>query len=191
MCRLTMCSMEMMVTTSEYNNTNPVNWYGVTKLRGENEIISRLIEDNWCIARTSTPFRVHPKKQSLPILLLEKLRSGQSVKVVIDQHTSPTYALNLAKMLEELIDRRIRGIIHTSGASRLSRYEQALKISRQFGFNEELILEATSNDMNWKAIRPKDSSLNITKATKLLQNKPESFDDALAAFADELCHLSP
>jgi dTDP-4-dehydrorhamnose reductase len=175
----------------EESQTNPVNWYGVTKLQGENEIISRLTESNWCIARTSTPFGVHPTKQSFPIFLLEKLRKGQSVKVVTDQYTSPTYAMNLAEMLKEIIDRRIKGIIHASGASRLSRYEQALKVSREFGLNEDLILKARSDDMNWKAKRPKDSSLNVNKACKLLmQNKPKSFDDALAQFAKEIPDIS-
>jgi len=175
----------------EDSQTNPVNWYGITKLQGENEIISRLTEGNWCIARTSTPFGVHPTKQSFPIFLLEKLRKGQSVKVVIDQYTSPTYAMNLADMLKEIIDRRTEGIIHTCGASRLSRYEQALKISREFGLNEKLILKVISDEMNWKAKRPKDSSLNMNKACKLLtQNKPKSFDDALAQFAKEIYDIS-
>jgi dTDP-4-dehydrorhamnose reductase len=170
----------------EDSQTNPVNFYGLTKLQGENEIISRLIEGNWCIARTSTPFGVHPTKQSFPVFLLEKLHKGQSVKVVIDQYTSPTYAMDLANMLKETIDRRIKGLIHTSGTSRLSRYEQALKITREFRLNEELILKVRSKDMNWKAQRPNDSSLDVNKACKLLiQNKPKSFDDALARFAKE------
>jgi dTDP-4-dehydrorhamnose reductase len=172
----------------EDSQTNPVNWYGLTKLQGENEIISRLIEgNNWCIARTSTPFGVHSKKRSFPVFLLEKLSKGQSVKVVIDQYTSPTYAMDLAKMFKEIIDRRIKGLIHTSGTSRLSRYEQALKIAREFGLNEELILKVRSEEINWKAKRPNDSSLDVNKACKLLvQNKPKSFDDALTEFAKEV-----
>ena len=170
----------------EDSKTNPVNLYGLSKLQGENEITSKLIEGNWCIARTSTPFGLHPKKQSFPVFLLEKLRKNQSVKVVIDQYTSPTYAMDLAKMLKEIIDRRIRGLIHTSATSRLSRYEQALKITKEFGLNEELILKVRSKDLNWKAQRPNDSSLDVNKACKLLiQNKPKRFDDALARFAKE------
>ena len=136
--------------------TNPINWYGITKLQGEDEIVHRLKEKNWCIARTSTPFGVHPKKKSFPIFLLTKLYKSENVKVMVDQYTSPTYAMNLAKMLKEIIDRGLKGIIHTSGASRLSRYEQALKIAQKFGLNEELILKVRSDEMGWKAKRPKD-----------------------------------
>jgi dTDP-4-dehydrorhamnose reductase len=90
-------------------------------------------------------------------------------------------------MFKEIIDRRINGLIHTSGASRLSRYEQALKITRMFGFNAELILKVKSEDINWKAQRPNDSSLDVNKACKLLvQNKPKGFDDALTEFAKEV-----
>ncbi len=166
--------------------TNPVNWYGITKLQGENEIILKLCQENWCIARVSTVFGIHERKKSMPLLITEKLQKGERVKVIMDQYTSPTYALNLANMLKEIIDKKIRGIIHASGASRLSRYEQALKVSRFFGLNEELILNTSSHEISWKARRPKDSSLNVDKACKVLQSKPESFDQALKEFAKEI-----
>jgi dTDP-4-dehydrorhamnose reductase len=170
----------------EDSQTNPVNYYGMTKLQGENEIISKICEEKWCIARISTAFGIHEKKKGLPSLIIEKLRTNKSVKVIIDQYTSPTYALNLADMLKEIIDKKINGIIHTSGASRLSRYEQALKVCRFFGLNEELISGIVSNDMNWKANRPIDSSLNVDKACKVLQNTPKSFDQALELFSKEI-----
>ena len=170
---------------NEFDNTNPINWYGKTKLQGENEIRSKLSEDNWCIARISTPFGVHKKKLSFPRFIIEKLSKSENVKVLTDQVTSPTYAMNLANMLTEIIERRTNGLIHTSGASSLSRYEQALKICSVFKLNEEYILKARSNEMNWKASRPKDSSLNVDKASKILCNKPQTFDHALEQFAKE------
>ena len=106
---------------------------------------------------------------------------------MVDQYTSPTYAMNLAKMLKEIIDREIKGVIHTSGASRLSRYAQALKITQKFGLSEDLILKVRSDEMEWKAERPKDSSLNVNKARKvLMQNKPQSFDEGLRQFAKDI-----
>jgi len=170
---------------NEYDNTNPINWYGRTKLQGENEIRSKLSENNWCIARISTPFGVHKKKLSFPRFVIEKLCKGENIKVLTDQFTSPTYAKNLANMLTEIIERRMNGLIHTSGASSLSRYEQALKICSVFKLNKDLIVKARSSEMNWKAARPKDSSLNVDKASNILYNKPEDFEQALKQFAKE------
>ena len=174
----------------EFDDVNPINWYGLTKLQGEKEIISKLRKDSWCIARISTPFGIHKQKLSFPSFVIEKLYKGESIRVLTDQFTSPTYTVNLASMLEEIIERRISGLIHASGASRLSRYEQALKICSIFGLNENLILKIRSNEMNWKAKRPKDSSLNVNKASNVLYNKPETFDQALKQFANEINHLN-
>jgi dTDP-4-dehydrorhamnose reductase len=38
----------------ESDSTNPINWYGITKLFGEQELLGCDTE-RWCIARTSTP----------------------------------------------------------------------------------------------------------------------------------------
>jgi dTDP-4-dehydrorhamnose reductase len=171
---------------NEVDITNPVNIYGRTKLQGENEVISNIHNGNWCIARISTPYGIHNKKMSFPLFLIQKLRKGENIKVLTDQFTSPTYTMNLTDILAEIIERRINGLIHTSGASRLSRYEQALKICKVFNLDEDLILKAKSSEMSWKAQRPKDSSLDVEKASKILNNKPEKFDQSLEDFSYEI-----
>jgi dTDP-4-dehydrorhamnose reductase len=175
---------------SENSVTNPINTYGVTKLQGERQLTdSKLREKNWCVARTSTPFGIHTQKQSFPLFIVDKLRKVESVKVLTDQYTSPTYAMNLAKMLNEIIDKRVCGVIHTCGATRISRYEQALEIAKLFGLDRRLILKIGLDEMSWKARRPKDSSLNVDRATRVLGNKPELFDRALKQFAQEIPSL--
>jgi dTDP-4-dehydrorhamnose reductase len=176
-------------TVGNYNEdsqTNPINWYGITKLQGENEISNKLGENNWCIARTSTPYGIHQKKQSFPLFIIKKLRNYESVKVMTDQYTSPTYAMNLSKMIKEIIDRRIKGVIHVSGASRLSRYEQALEVAKLLGLDRTLILNVRMDEMGMKANRPRDSSLNTSKASKILRFKPETFGLGLEQFVTEL-----
>lgn len=91
----------------EDSEPNPVNWYGRTKLEGEREIINSLDDDEWCIAIISTPFGVHPMRQSFPIYVINKLKKGETVNAITDQFTSPTYSLDLARMFGEIIDRII------------------------------------------------------------------------------------
>jgi dTDP-4-dehydrorhamnose reductase len=171
---------------NEDSQTNPINWYGMTKLQGENEISYKLGENNWCIARVSTTFGIHPRNQSFPLFIIKKLRNCERVKVMTDQYTSPTYAMNLSKMIKEIVDRRIKGIIHISGASRLSRYEQALEVAKLLGLDRAFILKGGMDEMMMKANRPRDSSLNTSKASKILRFKPETFGRGLEQFVKEL-----
>jgi len=169
----------------ETDNTNPINWYGMTKLLGERELLE-CNSENWCIARTSTPFGVHAKKLSFPLFVVKNLSQKHEINVLTDQITSPTYALNLAEMMLELIDKRVTGIMHLSGSSQISRFNQALEIASAYRLDKDLIKPASINEMKWKARRPKNSSLNITKAYNTLTRKPMEFKESLLLFAAEL-----
>ena len=170
---------------SEASPTNPINWYGKTKLMAEQELLESNSK-NWCIARTSTPFGVHNKKQSFPIFVLNNLRAGQKIRVLTDQITSPTYSGNLAQMLVEIIKKKIRGVIHTASSSQISRFDQAVKIASLFGLNKELIMPSTMKEMNWKAARPIDSSLSVNLASNILSNKPIDFERGVIALKADL-----
>ena len=170
----------------EGDKPNPINQYGRTKLLGEHAITSLVSHNDWCIARLSTPFGFHPKKKTFPLFIIEKLRNGEKINAIVDQYTSPTYTDNLAEMLIEIIKKRATGIFHVSGASRLSRYEQALRIAKILNLDSDLIKGIQSSCMKWIAKRPKDSSLCVNRAQRELSHGPEQFDVSLARFASEL-----
>jgi dTDP-4-dehydrorhamnose reductase len=165
----------------EEDMTNPINWYGTTKLLAEQELLKSCSE-NWCIARTSTPFGVHSKKLTFPLFVVKNLSQNHEIKVLTDQITSPTYALNLVEMLLEIIDNRVNGILHVSGSSQVSRFDQALEIASMYNLNKNLIKPTTINEMGWKAARPKNSSLDSSKAYSTLTKKPMAFKDSLLRF---------
>jgi dTDP-4-dehydrorhamnose reductase len=169
----------------ESDSTNPVNWYGITKLLGEQELL-QCVSDNWCIARTSTPFGIHTKKLSFPLFVIKKLSQKQEINVLTDQKTSPTYALNLAEMLLDIIEKRVKGIMHLSGSSQISRFNQALEIASAYRLDKDLIKPTSMNEMKWRARRPKNSTLNITKAYNTLTVKPIEFRESLLLLATEL-----
>jgi dTDP-4-dehydrorhamnose reductase len=167
---------------AEADETNPINWYGMTKLLGEQELLD-CNSERWGIARTSTPFGVHAKKLNFPSFVVKNLSQKHEIKVLTDQITSPTYALNLAEMMLELIDNRVEGIMHLSGSSQISRFNQALEIASAYDLDKGLIKPASIKEMNWKARRPKNSSLNITRACNTLTKKPMKFKESLLLFA--------
>jgi dTDP-4-dehydrorhamnose reductase len=169
----------------ETDDPNPISWYGMTKLFGEQELL-RCNSENWCIARTSTPFGIHAKKLSFPLFVMKNLSKGHEINVLTDQITSPTYALNLAEMMLEIIDEKVKGIMHLSGSSQISRFNQALEIASAYNLDKDLIKPTSIKEMKWKARRPKNSSLNITKAYNTLTKKPMEFKEGLLLFAAEL-----
>lgn len=168
----------------EDDEPNPVNVYGESKLFGERQLILHRVSH--CIARTSVLYgwgREH--RANFATWLHENLRKRHEIKVVTDQYSSPTLNTQLARMLLEVAERREENIIHLAGATRTNRYEFALHFARKFGFNEKLLIPVRSESVGWKAKRPFDSSLDITKAQQTLDNKPSTMEDALKEFARE------
>jgi dTDP-4-dehydrorhamnose reductase len=171
---------------NEESVCNPVNEYGRTKLLGELAIRSTVPEQNWCIARMCSIFGIHTKKKTFPVYAIENLLRGQNVTAVVDQYNSPSYVVNVSDMLYELIKNKAFGTFHISGSSRLSRYEQAIKIAEELGVDTSLIIGKNSAEMNWAATRPPDSSLDVNKAQTTMSNKPLDFDTALRTFILEI-----
>ena len=164
--------------------TNPLGFYGKSKLEGEKVVQN--FSTNWCIARTSTPFGLHPTKKSFPMWVIENLQKQKQIDILIDQFTSPTYIPNLSRMLIEISERRITGIIHTAGASKISRYQMASMVSDKLNLDSTLLKQISINKMKWVAQRPKDSSLDVSRASSILNEKPQKIDQSLNLFIDEM-----
>jgi len=163
---------------------NPLGFYGKSKLEGEKAVQN--FSTNWCIARTSTPFGLHPTKKSFPMWVIENIQKQKQIDVLIDQFTSPTYIPNLSRMLIEISERRITGIIHAAGASKISRYQMASMVSDKLNLDGTLLKQISMNKMKWVAQRPKDSSLDVSRASSILNEKPQKIDQSLNLFIDEI-----
>jgi len=162
----------------EEDEPNPINYYGFTKLKGEEEVM-RL--NNYSIVRTSVIYGSIPaaNKINFALWIIENLKKKNEVKVVTDQWNSPTLNINLADMIIELMEKKLIGIYHLAGATRISRYDFARLIARTFELDENLIIPITSDKIIWKAKRPRDSSLNVSKASNIFANKPLEIIDAI------------
>ena len=162
---------------TEQDEPNPINYYGKSKLEGEKIIQNQ--NSKWCIARTSTPFGNFSSKKTFPNWVIQELKKNHQLNILEDQFTSPTYIPNLSNMLIEISEKEINQITHTADASRISRYDLAIQISKKFDLDESLINPITMENIDWHASRPKDSSLDVSKANKILENKPQKIEDSL------------
>jgi dTDP-4-dehydrorhamnose reductase len=170
----------------ETDTPSPINYYGATKLQAEKHI-KKLVKC-YCIARTSVLYGSTPSqgKTNFALWLIDKLRKEEKLRAVTDQTNSPTLNTNLAEMILEVVERRLTGIYHLAGATTISRYDYAKELAEVFNLKKELIEPATSEDIAWIAPRPKDSSLNVSKAAQTLENKPLNMREALIKLREDL-----
>lgn len=169
----------------ETDLASPINFYGYTKLKAEEQI--KKILSNYCIARTSVVYgsNLAAGKINFALWLLNKLRKGETIKVFTDQWNSPTLNTNLTHMTLEIIERRLNGTFHISGATRISRYDFAIQLAKTFNLDTGLLIPASSKEIPFPAKRPKDSSLNTSKAQQTLKNKPLTIQEGLEKLKTE------
>jgi dTDP-4-dehydrorhamnose reductase len=174
--------------TGRYKETdapNPINYYGVTKLKAE-EIVKT--QKKYFIARPSVMYGSTPSagKINFALWIIENLRKGEHIKIVTDQWNTPTLNTNLAEMTLEVIERKLTGIYHLCGATRVSRFKFAEQIADVFSLDKGLIDKVLSSQFTLPAKRPMDSSLDTSKAQQTMQHKPLEMDMALKQLKFEL-----
>ena len=174
--------------TGNYKETdtpNPINYYGVTKLKAE-EIVKT--QKEYFIARPSVIYGSTPAagKVNFALWLIETLRKDERVKIITDQWNTPTLNTSLAEMTLEVIACKLTGIYHLCGATRISRFEFAEQIADVFSLDKSLIDKVLSSQFTWPAKRPMDSSLDTSKAQQTFQVKPLEMNEALKQLKFEL-----
>ena len=62
----------------------------------------------------------------------------------------------------------LTGLYHVGARDKCSKFEFARTIARIFGKNEDVVYESRSDEVSFKAQRPRDTSLDVTQVTKVL-----------------------
>ena len=65
------------------------------------------------------------------------------------------------------------------------RYSLAELVVEKLSLDKKLLIPTKINEMDWKARRPKDSSLDVTFATEILNEKPQKLEQSLELFFSE------
>tara|TARA_B100000686_G_scaffold353975_1_gene461930 strand:+ start:97 stop:951 length:855 start_codon:yes stop_codon:yes gene_type:complete len=167
---------------SEEDIPDPINYYAVTKLAGENYARKEL--SDCLIIRTSWLFG--SRGRNFVNTILEKAQIGDSLKVVSDQIGAPTYTKDLADIIFCLLDNHVRGIVNVTNDGYCSWFDFAktiLATARKFDIE---ILPITSDSLNLSAKRPPNSRLDLTKLHQIIGKNMRSWKDALEDFIKEI-----
>lgn len=165
---------------SEDDLPNPVNFYGLSKLKAEEAV--RASGCRWAIARTVLVYgNTHGAQRSHLILWVrDKVGSGEHIKVVSDQVRTPTYAGDLAKGILLIADKQAEGVFHLSGKDTLTPYDMAMATCTALDLDHTLMEKVDASIFTQPARRPMRTGFHIDKAVRELGYAPLSFQEGLA-----------
>jgi dTDP-4-dehydrorhamnose reductase len=146
----------------ESDATNPLSVYGRSKRAGEERALQYC--RNTLVVRTAWLYSAHGSNFVKTIMRLA--RGEQALRVVADQHGSPTLASDLADVLTQLIRRPLRGIIHATGSGESTWQEFATEIVRLMGRSLP-VHPITTQEANRLAKRPAYSVLSNGTLTQV------------------------
>ena len=160
----------------------PLNVYGQTKLEGELAVANTL--KKYFIVRIAWVFGLNGKNFIKTMVNLGK--THDTLRVVCDQIGTPTYTLDLAVLLVDMIETEKYGYYHaTNEGGYISWYDFAREIFRQAGMNTQVIPVTTAEYGLSKAARPFNSRLDKSKLTQAGFALLPTWQDAVARYMKE------
>lgn len=160
----------------------PLNVYGQTKLEGELAVSSIL--DKYFIVRIAWVFGLNGKNFIKTMINVGK--SHDEVRVVNDQIGTPTYTLDLSRLLVDMIKTEKYGYYHvTNEGGYISWYDFTKEIYKQYGLDTKVIPVTTEEYGLSKAKRPFNSRLDKSKLIENGFTPLPTWQDALRRYLEE------
>jgi len=166
----------------EEDLARPLNVYGQSKWKGE-EYVRQLSKD-FLIVRTQWLYGRHGKNFVDTILRLA--REKKVLTIVDDQVGSPTYTVDLAKALAELVRQEARGVFNVVNKGSCSWFEFAKEIVRQSGLAGVEVLPISSKELNRPAVRPAYSVLSTEKLARETGITLRPWQEAVVAYLESV-----
>lgn len=152
----------------EDDQPDPVNWYAMTKYKGEIVVQDSGVE--FAILRIGYPYRADAfeLKNDFVHALMGRLANHQPIAAVTDHYMTPTFIDDIAYAIETVLEKNATGIYHVVGSQVLTPYDAIQMIADKFGYDKSMISKTTRAEFyKGKAPRAFNLSINNDKITKL------------------------
>ena len=175
----------------------PLNVYGKSKLEGELAVEKTL--EKFFIVRIAWVFGLNGKNFIKTMINVGK--THDSVRVVCDQIGTPTYTLDLARLLADMIETEKYGYYHATNSELpaeddglqaghaktgyISWYDFCCEIYKQYGLKTKVIPVTTEEYGLSKAARPFNSRLDKSKLVKAGFSLLPTWQDAVSRYLKE------
>lgn len=163
------------------NDKEPQNVYGKSKLKGELAI--QKILDKYFIIRTSWLFGINGN--NFIKYVLSEQKKGNKLRIVNDQIGSPTYTVDLAKLLCDMALSDKYGIYHATNEGICSWYDFACEIFKQADIKIN-VKPVPSTAFPTKAKRPHNSRMSKKCLDEAGFNRLPAWKDASLRYLQEL-----
>lgn len=194
-CKALDCKMVYISTDYVFNGQGTEPWdpdckdyaplcvYGQTKLEGELAVANTL--EKYFIVRIAWVFGLNGNNFIKTMLNIGK--KFETLRVVNDQIGTPTYTLDLSRLLVDMIETDKYGYYHaTNEGGYISWYDFACEIFRQAGYTTNVVPVTTAEYGLSKATRPFNSRLEKKKLVEAGFKPLPTWQDALARYLKEI-----
>ncbi len=170
---------------SEDDPTDPINYYGLTKLESEKIVLSSQVKG--LVIRTMILYGYQPGGNfNFVVYAINQLRDGNRIMAAIDQWGNPTFADDLGAGILKLCEMGAGGLYHFAGGDFWTRYEMSLRIADYFGFDRDLVVPVKLSELGLKAKRPVRSGLKTDKVEEEFGIKPKRLEECLGILREQM-----
>jgi dTDP-4-dehydrorhamnose reductase len=161
---------------------DPINAYGRSKLIGERLALDAnpktlVIRTSWVISGT------HP---NFVATMLRIVGAGRSLRVVNDQHGSPTIAEDLAVATIAALNEGVSGVLHLTNQGAATWFELARAAVVDAALDPELLSPCTTAEYPTRAPRPEYSVLGSERVGEIGVSPLPPWGDSLPAVVEQL-----
>lgn len=167
----------------ENDETNPVQYYGQTKVEGE-KIISTL--KNYVILRPTVIYGWDMDGMNFFMQLYRNIIDGKTMRVATDQISNPTFVLDLCRLIKKIITSDAVGKFVATGNETFGRYDFAIKICDFFGWDKNLIAPVDTVSLGQVAKRPMNCSTINKSAVEKFDFNFNSLEHNLEIIRDQI-----
>ena len=160
----------------------PLNVYGQSKLDGELAVSGTL--EKYFIVRIAWVFGLNG--QNFIKTMINVGKTHDTVRVVNDQIGTPTYTLDLSRLLVDMVETDKYGYYHaTNEGGYISWYDFCVEFYKQYGLTTNVIPVTTKEYGLSKAARPFNSRLNKSKLVESGFTPLPDWKDAVRRYLKE------
>ncbi len=169
---------------AEGDTANPVNYYGIIKLQGDeiirnakipSAIVRPILMYGW-----NYPF----ERANIVTQSIAKLQKNEKVYAYDDVCVNPLLNCSCAEAIWKIIDDARLGEYNIGGADRVSIYQLISKVAEIFGLSSRLVVPVQQGFFNELVERPRDTSLKTDKMEFELGIRPLTLDEGLTLMRD-------
>ncbi|HTY74082.1 MAG TPA: dTDP-4-dehydrorhamnose reductase [Candidatus Nanoarchaeia archaeon] len=166
---------------TEFDNPNPINIYGRSKLEGE-KIVQSLL-NRYYIVRAGWMVGGGPKRDKKFIgKIIRRMNETNLLKAVNDKIGSPTYTVDFSRCLADLVETNYYGLYHCTNKGYGSRFDVAKKIVEILGRSDVTVEPVSSAYFPLPAARARSEMSRNYKLELLGMDTTRNWEDALKEY---------